>query len=50
VTLTIRDVPGIGVFALSTGRAPAPDGLGGLLSLGVATVETLRTAIERSVA
>jgi putative pantetheine hydrolase len=37
------------VFALSTCRRPAPDGLGGLLSLGVAAVETLRTAIERSV-
>ena len=37
------------VFVLSTGRAPAPDGLGGLLSLGVAAVESLRTAIERSV-
>ena len=37
------------VFALSTGRLPAPDGLGGLLSLGGAAVETLRTAIERSV-
>jgi len=38
------------VFALSTCRMPAPDGLGGLLSLGAAAVETLRTAIERSVA
>lgn len=37
------------VFALSTGRMPAPDGLGGLLSLGAAAVEMLRTAIERSV-
>ena len=37
------------VFALSTCRSPAPDGLGGLLSLGAAAVETLRTAIERSV-
>jgi L-aminopeptidase/D-esterase-like protein len=37
------------VFALSSCRGPAPDGLGGLLSLGVAAVETLRTAIERSV-
>jgi L-aminopeptidase/D-esterase-like protein len=37
------------VFALSTCRMPAPDGLGGLLSLGAAAVETLRTAIERSV-
>ncbi len=38
------------VFALSTGRAPAPEGIGGVLSLGVAAVEALRTAIERSVA
>ena len=38
------------VFALSTARAPAPEGLGGLLSLGAAAVEVLRTAIERSVA
>lgn len=38
------------VFVLSTGRAAAPEGLGGLLSLGVAAVEALRTAIERSVA
>lgn len=38
------------VFALSTCRLPAPDGLGGLLSLGAAAVEALRTAIERSVA
>jgi L-aminopeptidase/D-esterase-like protein len=38
------------VFALSTGRASAPEGLGGLLSLGAAAVEALRTAIERSVA
>lgn len=38
------------VFALSTCRRPAPDGLGGLMSLGAAAVETLRTAIERSVA
>ena len=37
------------VFALSTCRLPAPDGLGGLLSLGAAAVEALRTAIERSV-
>ena len=37
------------VFALSTCRMPPPDGLGGLLSLGAAAVETLRTAIERSV-
>jgi L-aminopeptidase/D-esterase-like protein len=37
------------VFALSTCRMPAPDGLGGLLSLGAAAVETVRTAIERSV-
>ena len=37
------------VFALSTGRAPAPDRLGGLLSLGAAAVDVLRTAIERSV-
>jgi L-aminopeptidase/D-esterase-like protein len=37
------------VFALSTCRVPAPDGLGGLLTLGAAAVETLRTAIERSV-
>jgi L-aminopeptidase/D-esterase-like protein len=40
---------GDAVFALSTARMPAPDGLGGLLSLGAAAVETLRTAIERSV-
>jgi L-aminopeptidase/D-esterase-like protein len=38
------------VFALSTERAAPPEGLGGLLSLGAATVEVLRTAIERSVA
>jgi L-aminopeptidase/D-esterase-like protein len=38
------------VFALSTGRAPAPEGLGGLLSVGAAAVEVLRIAIERSVA
>ena len=38
------------VFALSTCRRPAPDGLGGLLSLGAAAVDALRTAIERSVA
>ena len=37
------------VFALSTCRRPAPEGLGGLLSLGAAAVEALRTAIERSV-
>jgi L-aminopeptidase/D-esterase-like protein len=37
------------VFALSTCRAPAPEGVGGLLSLGAAAVEVLRTAIERSV-
>lgn len=37
------------VFALSTTRAPAPELIGGLLSLGVAAVEVLRTAIERSV-
>jgi len=37
------------VFALSTSRAPAPEGIGGLLSLGAAAVEVLRTAIERSV-
>jgi L-aminopeptidase/D-esterase-like protein len=37
------------VFALSTCRAPAPDGLGELLSLGAAAVDVLRTAIERSV-
>lgn len=37
------------VFALSTTRAPAPEGIGGLLSLGAAAVEALRTAIERSV-
>jgi L-aminopeptidase/D-esterase-like protein len=36
-------------FALSTARMPAPDGLGGLLSLGAAAVDVLRTAIERSV-
>jgi L-aminopeptidase/D-esterase-like protein len=40
---------GDAVFVLSTCRMPAPDGLGGLLSLGAAAVETLRTAIERSV-
>jgi L-aminopeptidase/D-esterase-like protein len=44
---TILD--GDAVFVLSTGRAPEPDGLGGLLSLGAAAVESLRTAIERSV-
>lgn len=38
------------VFALSTCRMPAPDGLAGVLTLGAAAVETLRTAIERSVA
>ena len=37
------------LFALSTGRAPAPAGVGGLLSLGATAVEVLRTAIERSV-
>jgi L-aminopeptidase/D-esterase-like protein len=37
------------VFALSTGRAGAPDGIGGLLALGAAAIEVLRTAIERSV-
>jgi L-aminopeptidase/D-esterase-like protein len=37
------------VFALSTARAPAPEGLPGQLQLGVAAVEVLRTAIERSV-
>ena len=37
------------VFVLSTCRGPAPEGLGGLLSLGAAAVEALRTAIERSV-
>jgi L-aminopeptidase/D-esterase-like protein len=37
------------VFALSTCRGPVPSGIGGLLSLGTAAVETLRTAIERSV-
>jgi L-aminopeptidase/D-esterase-like protein len=36
-------------FALATCRMPTPDGLGGLLSLGAAAVEMLRTAIERSV-
>jgi L-aminopeptidase/D-esterase-like protein len=40
---------GDAVYALSTARMPAPVGLGGLLSLGAAAVETLRTAIERSV-
>jgi L-aminopeptidase/D-esterase-like protein len=44
---TILD--GDAVFVVATGRAPAPDGLGGLLSLGAAAVESLRTAIERSV-
>jgi len=38
------------VFALSTARAIAPEGLGGMLSLGAAAVDVLRTAIERSVA
>jgi len=38
------------VFALSTCRLPAPDGLAGVLIVGAAAVETLRTAIERSVA
>jgi L-aminopeptidase/D-esterase-like protein len=37
------------VFALSTTRGPAPDGLAGAVQLGVAAVEALRTAIERSV-
>lgn len=37
------------VFALSTARAAAPDGIPGLLRLGMAAVEALRTAIERSV-
>jgi L-aminopeptidase/D-esterase-like protein len=37
------------VFALSTTRAPAPAGLPGVLQLGAAAVEVLRTAIERSV-
>ncbi len=40
---------GDAVFALSTGRGPAPDGLAGLPQIGVAAVEALRTAIERSV-
>lgn len=37
------------VFALSTTRGPAPAGLPGLLQLGAAAVEVLRTAIERSI-
>lgn len=37
------------VFALSTARAPAPDGVPQLLQLGAAAVDVLRTAIERSV-
>ena len=37
------------VFALSTARGPAPDGVAGVVRLGVAAVEVLRTAIERSV-
>jgi L-aminopeptidase/D-esterase-like protein len=37
------------VFALSTTRGAAPEGIGGLLSLGAAAVHVLRTAIERSV-
>lgn len=37
-------------FALSTGTAPAPDGLPGLLRLGAATVDVVRSAVERSVA
>jgi L-aminopeptidase/D-esterase-like protein len=37
------------VFALSTARGPAPDGVSGMLRLGVVAVEVLRTAIERSV-
>jgi L-aminopeptidase/D-esterase-like protein len=36
-------------FALSTGRGPAPDGLPGQLQLGAATVEVVRSAVERSV-
>ena len=37
-------------FALSTGRAAAPAGLPELIALGAAVVDTVRTAIERSVA
>ena len=41
---------GDAVFALSTTRAGAPDGIRGQLALGTAAVEVLRAAIERSVA
>lgn len=36
-------------FALSTARAPEPAGLPGLVQLGAAVVEMVRTAVERSV-
>jgi len=36
-------------FALSTGLAPAPDGLPAFLRLGAAVVEVVRSAVERSV-
>jgi len=36
-------------FALATGRASAPAGLPGRVSLGQATVDLVRTALERSV-
>jgi L-aminopeptidase/D-esterase-like protein len=37
-------------FALSTTQAPAPDGISGMLRLGMAVVEVVRRAVERSVA
>jgi L-aminopeptidase/D-esterase-like protein len=37
-------------FALSTGRAPAPAGLPELIALGVAVVDVVRSAVERSIA
>jgi len=37
-------------FAMSTCRAPAPEGLAGHVALGAAVVEVVRSAIERSVA
>jgi L-aminopeptidase/D-esterase-like protein len=36
-------------FALSTGLAPAPDGLPAFLRLGAAVVDVVRSAVERSV-
>jgi L-aminopeptidase/D-esterase-like protein len=38
------------VFTMSTGLGPPPAGLAGMLRVGIAAVEVLRSAIERSVA